>query len=75
MNESEVRIKLAEACKQAGSQRKLAVLAGLSAPYIHDVIHGRREPGHSILRALGLRKIVSYEPDVPATPVPEEPPK
>lgn len=33
----------------------------VSPQYLHDVRHGRREPGPAILDALGLRKFVMYE--------------
>lgn len=33
---------------------------GLSAPYLLDVIRGRREPGPKILAALGWEKVVTY---------------
>ena len=62
MNENDVRALLLQACKEAGSQRKWAAAAGLSAPYVHDVIHGRREPGPGILRHLGLSRNVCYSP-------------
>ena len=33
----------------------------VSPAYISDVLRGRREPGASILKALKLRRILSYE--------------
>jgi transcriptional regulator with XRE-family HTH domain len=44
-----------------GSQRALAHYCGVSAAYISDILNGRREPGESVLRALGFRKVVRYE--------------
>ena len=34
--------------------------AGVSQQYVNDVLKGRREPGESILKALGLERVVSY---------------
>ena len=45
----------------AGSQTALARQWGVSIPYLNDVLHGRRDPGVSILTALGLERApVSY---------------
>lgn len=46
--------------KECGSQKDFAATAGISAQYVSDVLHGRREPGESILDALGLQKVVTY---------------
>lgn len=62
MTAAEVRDLLREACIDAGSQRAWATEHGVSPVYVSDVLSGRREPGEKILDALGLRKIVSYEP-------------
>lgn len=60
MNIDQVRKLLARECEKAGSQRAWARLAGLSVPYVSDVIRGRRDPGKSILHALKLKKYVTY---------------
>jgi hypothetical protein len=52
--------RLTAACKKAGSQKAFCEAHGLSAAYVCDVLHSRREPGQSILDALGLVKIVRY---------------
>lgn len=41
----------------AGSQRAWARACNISAPYVSDVLNGRRQPGPAILRALGLEAI------------------
>ncbi len=51
---------LAKACRDAGGQAAWAASNGVSAAYVSDVLHARRDPGDSILRALGLRKVVRY---------------
>lgn len=52
--------ELSRAVKAAGSQRKWAAEHGLSAPYVSDVLAGRRDPGAAVLSALGLERVVSY---------------
>lgn len=47
--------------EKAGSWRALARELGVSAAYMSDVVRGNREPGDSILRPLGLRKVVKIE--------------
>jgi DNA-binding transcriptional regulator YdaS (Cro superfamily) len=52
--------RLQAACKAAGGQAAWAARHGLSASYVSDVLNGRRDPGESILRALGLARVVRY---------------
>jgi hypothetical protein len=47
-------------CDRAGGQRAWAEATGLSESYVSDVLNARREPGESILRALGLRRVFRY---------------
>lgn len=47
---------LKAACKAAGGQKAWAISQGLSPQHIHDVIHGRRLPGDSVLRGLDLQR-------------------
>ena len=54
--EKELRRRL----NAAGSQTALAKELGVSLPYLNDVLRGRREPGESILRPLGARRVVTY---------------
>ena len=55
-------VKLIQAkIEKAGSLRKQALRWKISAPYLSDVMLGRRQPGPAILRRLGLtvRKVVT----------------
>jgi len=52
--------RLRAACRAAGSQQAWAQANGISPQYVCDVLTARREPGDSVLRALGLRKITRY---------------
>jgi len=49
--------------KKAGSQKNYAEVLGISAQYFGDVIKGRREPGEKLLSALGLKRVVTFEPE------------
>lgn len=62
MTAEEVRAVLEKDIATAGSARAWAAKHGVSTPYISDVRKGNREPGSSILAALGLEKIVIYQP-------------
>jgi len=46
--------------KECGSQKDFAAMAGISAQYVSDVLHRRREPGQAILDALELQRVVTY---------------
>lgn len=56
----DVRKRLAAECGKLGSQTAWARRHGLSVPYVSDVINARREPGESVLQALGLERMVHY---------------
>lgn len=56
----EVCRRLSAACKAAGSQKAFAEKHNVSAAYVCDVLNARREPGQSILDALGLVRVVRY---------------
>lgn len=60
MTLEQVIARIRAACDKAGGQKAWADAVGLSAVYISDVIGKRREPGQSVLNALGLEKVVSY---------------
>jgi len=47
-------------CAKAGGQAAWAAKNALSPPYVSDVLNRRREPGASILKALGVAKVVAY---------------
>lgn len=55
-----IRSLLREACDEAGSQKAWAESHGLSGSYVTDVLQGRRDPGQSILEALGYERLVGY---------------
>lgn len=46
--------------KSGITQDQLAQDLGISAPYLSDVIHGKRDPGPKVVQALGLEKRITY---------------
>lgn len=60
MTKNELIQYLQRMADEAGSQKDLASRLGVSAAYLGDVLHGRREPGDKILLALGLERVVTY---------------
>ena len=61
LTQADVIDLLRRQCKEAGSQKAFADANGISAQYVTDVLHKRREPGEAVLSALGLRKVITYE--------------
>ncbi len=61
MTRKDIIGRLERCVSDAGSQAKAAKRLKVSAPYLSDIIAGRREPGTKILDALGLKRIVQYE--------------
>jgi len=52
--------ELRKAVSEAGGQSAFAAKHGLSASYVSDVMNARRDPGASVLAAIGLKKVVGY---------------
>ena len=43
------------------TQKRLSEYLGVTQQYVNDIIHGRRSPGDSILKPLGLQKVICYK--------------
>ena len=56
----DVYARLAAACRDAGGQKAWAMRHGISASYVSDVMQGKSDPGASILKPLGLERVVRY---------------
>lgn len=54
MTEQNIRRMVKQNADEAGSIRKLGLAWGLSAAYLSDVIAGKRRPGPSVLRRVGV---------------------
>ena len=65
MGHDEVIALLRQHVARAGSQGKAAVALGLQQGQISAVLNHHQKPGPCVLAALGLRKVVSYEPIPP----------
>lgn len=52
---------LREQVQRRSSLRALAREWKCSAPYVSDVLLGKRPPGPKILKRLGLKRVVRYE--------------
>jgi hypothetical protein len=65
LRETDVVSRLRAACKEAGGQARWADIAGVTPQYVSDVLLGRRAPGDSVLRGLGLERDVRYVPRRP----------
>jgi len=60
VNADDVRTLLRKEVDREGGQRAWARKHRVSAMYVSYVLSGEREPGDSILKPLGLERIVSY---------------
>lgn len=58
---ADVLDQLHELVTARGSQKKAAEALYVTTSHLNDVLHGRREIGPKILRAMGLRRVVVYE--------------
>ena len=61
LTRAEVKQRLRDACAKAGSQNKWAKRVGLSQTYVGNVLMGKIAPGPSLLKALGLKKVIMYQ--------------
>lgn len=62
MTLDDLRDILRTECKAAGSHRAWAEKHQMSGTYVDYMLNGRNTPGRKILKALNLRKVVTYEP-------------
>ena len=60
LTQKQVVRRIAQLCRE-DNQSRVAEQMDVSPQYLSDILHGRREPGVSVLKALGLRKLVIYE--------------
>lgn len=56
----DVRRQLERQCTALGSQKRFSEIHKVSIPYVNDVLHGRREPGEKILKALKMKRVTGY---------------
>ena len=58
----EARQILRQAIAQSGSQVRFAQAHGISPQYLNDMVKRNRDISGKILVALGLKKVVEFEP-------------
>ena len=63
MDVNSIRTLLRRACEEAGSQTKWAEMHGISVQLVNLFLQGTREPGPTLLRALGFEKVESVSVD------------
>lgn len=56
----QVYLLIEQVCAAAGGQKAWARQHGLAPSSITEVLHGRRDPGPGLLRALGLQSVPRY---------------
>lgn len=59
----ELRDLLQKEVAKAGGQKQWAATASVTQQYVSAVLGDRQEPGPAILRALGLKRKVTYTRD------------
>lgn len=60
MNTIEFTQYLKSQIHKAGSQKEFARLTGISESYLSDVLRSRRDPGEKLLKAVGVKRVVTY---------------
>lgn len=61
LSSDDVLRMLFDRCLREGSQKLWAERHKISPAYVSDVLRGKRDPGESILKALQLKKVVTYD--------------
>jgi len=60
MTIDDVRARLSQAVRDAGSQKAFAIAAGIHRSQLCEVLAGRREPSARILNALALARVERF---------------
>jgi hypothetical protein len=62
VNADDLLALLRQRTREAGSAERFAEQHDISAGYVKNVLCGQSKPGPAIALALGLKKVVSFEP-------------
>ena len=57
MKQVDPLVRLTEMAKTAGTKKALAAKLGMRAPYLSDIMNGRRDVPDSLLARIGLRRV------------------
>ena len=60
MTRDELVQLLQQKIQRAGTQTAIAKELGITPAYLGDVLRGKRDPGPSLLNALGFRRVITY---------------
>ncbi len=60
--ESDVLLMIEDEIERWGSAKKVAARMKISQQYLHDIRHGRRAIGRSVLKAFSLKRVCLYRP-------------
>ncbi len=52
---------LKQELEKAGTQKAFARQCGISEQYLTDILKRRREPGEKLLKALKIKRVITYE--------------
>ncbi len=63
LTEAQAFARVQAAVRAAGSQKELADGMGISREYLSDMLNNRRPISDGLLRAAGLRRVVTYVDD------------
>ncbi len=63
LDEARVRERIQRLANNIGGVRALAAALKLSPSYVSDFLNGRRGPGKTILKALGIKRKLVYVPE------------
>jgi transcriptional regulator with XRE-family HTH domain len=62
MDANELVLRIQEIMSDRGwTQKQFAEYHGISEAYLSDILRGKRDPGATLLRKMGLRRVVLYE--------------
>jgi hypothetical protein len=70
MTADDVRALLKQKVQGAGSLKAASLDLGIGDAYLSNVLGGRFPPGLKILKKLGLRRVMTYEPIEPISKEP-----
>lgn len=60
LDETELLAELCDEIDAAGGQKAWATAHGVSAPYVHDILHRRRALSSEFARVMGHERLVVY---------------
>lgn len=56
----ETREKLRQACRESGGQSAWCQKHGITAPFLSEILRGRRDPTERVVRLIGLERVMMF---------------